>query len=126
MRTSFWEELAECLNLKELEIPDVPSGLLPLVLHNKNQVQRLEVGELTNQMVYYVCFLFKDSLRSLSFHGGLLSYSGVASLIQCKDTLIELSIKDPKYLTKIFAENLKSAHSFANFETLLVGQVVDQ
>ena len=100
INTKTWELLAGGFtNLKELLIPNIPSGFIPLILKNKNSIESLEVGEVSNKLIHIICNYCQD-LKSLSLDGGQLTYSGIVSLFPCKSTLQELKIRNPQYLTK--------------------------
>ena len=86
-------------NLKELKTPNIPPGFIPLILKDKNLIQVLELGKLSNQLVHIVVS-YCQKLRAFTFDGSQLTYSGIASLTSCKSTLKELKIRNPQYLTK--------------------------
>ena len=101
IQTRTWEVLSKGFNnLKELFIPNIPSGFIPLIMKNKKDLKVLEVGEISNKLVNIICNNCQYGLRSFLFDGGQITYSGVISLFVCKSTLQELYIRNPKYLTK--------------------------
>ena len=100
INTKTWEVLASGFtNLKELLIPNIPSGFIPLILKDKNLIEGLEVGEVSNKLIHIICN-YCPYLRMFTLDGGQLTYSGIVSLFPCKSTLQELKIRNPKYLTK--------------------------
>ena len=100
INTKTWEVLSSGFrNLKELRIPNIPSGFIPLILKDKNSIEGLEVGEVSNKLIHIICS-YCQNLKRFTLDGGQLTYSGIASLFPCKSTLQELKIRNPKYLTK--------------------------
>ena len=101
VNTKTWEMLfVGFQNLKEITIPNIPSGFIPLLVKNKRFLKVLEVGQISNKLVDIICSYCEKTLISFTFDGSQLTYSGVVSLFTCKETLQELRIRNPQYLTK--------------------------
>ena len=99
--TRTWQSIHKHFKyLRELVIPTVPPALIPLILKNKNYVQVLEVGQISNELVHIICHYCQLGLKSLTFDGSQITYSGIVGLSSCKPTIQELYIRNPKYLTK--------------------------
>jgi hypothetical protein len=45
----------------------------------------LEVGDLSNQLISIICRHLAGNLKSFSFVGGQITYSGVAAITSCKE-----------------------------------------
>ena len=87
-------------NLKELRVPSIPSEFIPLLIKDKSHLDTLEVGEISNFLTNIICTSSQHTLKSFTFDGGQITYSGIISLFLCRGTLRELKIINPKYITK--------------------------
>ncbi len=87
VEAEFYGALGEQTLLRTLKIPTAPIGFVPFLTQNKNYLTELEVGEIPNEVVFLICSELQTSLKSLSFVGSELSYSGVIGLLQCRETL---------------------------------------
>ena len=71
-------------------------------------VADLEIGETSNQLIHMVCKNLDGKLETFAFKGENLTYSGVIGLSLAKKSLKNLSIRNPKCLTKYSVKLLAS------------------
>ena len=101
VNTKIWQMLSFGFeNLQELRIPSIPSGFIPLLIKDKSHLDTIEVGEISNFLTNIICTRSQHTLKSFTFDGGQITYSGIISLFLCQGTLRELRIINPKYITK--------------------------
>jgi hypothetical protein len=65
-----WEDVGGMEELTVMVVPDLPTGFIPYVMHNKPFLTKLELGELSNQLIYLICYTLKGTLQSFSFRDG--------------------------------------------------------
>ena len=51
------------------------------------------MGDLSNQLISIVCRKLAGNLKSFSFVGGQITYSGVAALATCKESIMMMIFK---------------------------------
>lgn len=134
--TRIYQDLATWRSpqMTSLSLPRIPQMFVPLILANHGNVTGktpifyrtflaqlrpdlnlrqfsltdLHIGQCTNQLIFYICRHLKH-LTKLAFTGDALSYSGIIGLLQIRDSLTSLEIKNPKNLTK-YSLKLLSSH----------------
>ena len=80
--------------LNKMIVPELPTGFVPYIMHNKPFITHLRLGELNNPILYHICHNLQGTLQSFHFTGGSVTYSGLVSILQCTDTLkVGLCIK---------------------------------